>query len=147
MRSLIRLQRMARNDHGGSLVELALVLVLAQANPSSPDGFAAGAATAIAGTVAVVFGPVDGVLLALAGAIAFGFADDRGSGELAALVAWPGIVLVAVPFFIAGVFSLTRPEYIGILFSDAIGRVLVAVALVMMGCGIYVMKKMVSLKV
>ena len=58
-----------------------------------------------------------------------------------------GIVLVAVPFFIAGVFSLTRPEYIGILFSDAIGRVLVAVALVMMGCGIYVMKKMVSLKV
>lgn len=58
-----------------------------------------------------------------------------------------GIVLVAVPFFIAAVFSLIRPEYIGILFSDAIGRVLVVTALVLMGCGIYVMKKMVSLKI
>ena len=57
------------------------------------------------------------------------------------------IVLVAVPFFIAGFFSLLRPEYIGILVSDAIGRVLVVTALVMMGCGIYVMKRMVSLKV
>jgi tight adherence protein B len=57
------------------------------------------------------------------------------------------IVLVVIPFLIAGVFSLLRPEYIRILFSDAIGRVLVAMALVMMGCGIYIMKKMVSLKV
>jgi tight adherence protein B len=57
------------------------------------------------------------------------------------------IVLVAVPFLIAGGFSLFRPEYIGLLFTDSIGRVLVAIALVMMGCGIYVMKRMVSLKV
>jgi tight adherence protein B len=58
-----------------------------------------------------------------------------------------GIVLVVVPFLIAGGFSLFRPEYIGLLFTDSIGRVLVAIALVMMGCGIYVMKRMVSLKV
>ncbi len=57
------------------------------------------------------------------------------------------IVLVTIPFLIAVVFSLLRPEYIGILGSDAIGRVLVIMALVMMGCGIYLMKKMVSLKV
>jgi tight adherence protein B len=57
------------------------------------------------------------------------------------------IVLVGIPFIIAGVFSLLRPEYIGILISDSIGKVLVIGALVMMGCGIYIMKKMVSLKV
>lgn len=57
------------------------------------------------------------------------------------------IVLVGIPFFIAGVFSLLRPEYIGILITDSIGKVLVIGALVMMGCGIYVMKRMVSLKI
>ena len=57
------------------------------------------------------------------------------------------IVLVAVPFFITAVLSVLRPEYIGILLTDAIGRVMVVTALIMMGCGIYVMKNMVSLKV
>lgn len=57
------------------------------------------------------------------------------------------IVLVAIPFLIAALFSLVRPEYIGILLSDTIGRVLVVLALIMMGCGVYVMKKMVSLNV
>jgi tight adherence protein B len=57
------------------------------------------------------------------------------------------IVLVAVPFFIAAFFSMARPEYISILVTDTIGRVLIVTALVMMGFGIYVMKRMVSLKV
>src|SRR5512143_3421445 len=57
------------------------------------------------------------------------------------------IVLVAVPFFITAVLSVLRPEYIGILLTDAIGRVMVVTALIMMCCGIYVMKNMVSLKV
>ncbi len=57
------------------------------------------------------------------------------------------VVLVLVPFVIVAYFSLFRPEYIGILVTDPIGRVLVASALVMMGFGVYVMKKMVSLNV
>jgi signal transduction histidine kinase len=75
-------------------VEITVLVPLGQA-PTMPDGVAAAAATAIAGTVAVVCGPAAGVLVALAGASVFGFADDWGSGELAALVVWPGIVLAA----------------------------------------------------
>jgi signal transduction histidine kinase len=75
-------------------VEVTVLVPLGQV-PTMPDGVAAAVATAIAGTVAVVSGPADGVLVALAGATVFGFADDWGSGELAALVVWPGIVLAA----------------------------------------------------
>ncbi len=56
-------------------------------------------------------------------------------------------VLVAIPFCVAGLFSLLRPEYIKILFSDSIGRVLVALAAILMCFGIYVMKKMVAIRV
>lgn len=64
-----------------------------------------------------------------------------GEGRISA------IVLVAIPFCIAGFFSLTRPEYIRLLISDPIGRVFVMTASVMMGFGIFVMKRMVSIKV
>ncbi len=64
-----------------------------------------------------------------------------GEGRLSA------IVLVAIPFLISGFLSLLRPEYIKLLVSDAIGRVFIAAALIMMTFGIYVMKKMVSIKV
>ncbi len=56
------------------------------------------------------------------------------------------IVLVAVPFLVTAFLSVFRPEYIDTLFTDAIGRTLVLVALVMMGVGIYVMKKIVTIK-
>ncbi len=58
-----------------------------------------------------------------------------------------GVILVAIPFCVAGFFSVFRPEYIGILFSDVIGKTLVLIALVMMGLGIYVISKMVAIKV
>ncbi len=57
------------------------------------------------------------------------------------------IVLVAMPFLVAGVLFVLRPEYIGILASDTLGRLLAVMALVLMSFGIYVMKKMVSIKV
>ncbi len=78
-------------------VEVAILVPLGQM-PSMPDEIAAAIGAAIAGTVAVVCGPLDGVLVALAGATVFGFADDWGTGELAALVVWPGIVFAAGHF-------------------------------------------------
>jgi tight adherence protein B len=57
------------------------------------------------------------------------------------------VVLVAIPFLIAGFLSIVRPEYIGILVSDIIGRYLVMMAFILMICGIFVMKRMVSIKV
>lgn len=77
------------------LVEVAILLPLAYAEPSAVVGIPAAIAAAIGGTVAVVFGPVDGALVAIAGAAVFGSAGGWGAGELAALVVWPAIVTAA----------------------------------------------------
>ena len=57
------------------------------------------------------------------------------------------IVLIAIPFFIVAVLRFTSPQYISALFSEPAGRVMGAVALVLMVMGIFVMKRMVSIKV
>jgi len=57
------------------------------------------------------------------------------------------IVLVAIPFFIVAVLRFTSPQYISALFSEPAGRIMGAVALVLMVMGIFVMKRMVSIKV
>ena len=44
-------------------------------------------------------------------------------------------------------FFLVQPEYIGLLFQDPIGIVMVAGASVMMAIGVYVMKRMIEIRV
>jgi tight adherence protein B len=56
-------------------------------------------------------------------------------------------ILTGIPFFVAGALLLTNPKYLNVLFTDAIGQVLVVVALLMMGSGIAVVKKMVAIKI
>jgi signal transduction histidine kinase len=73
-------------------VELALLVPLALASPSTAVGLPAAVAAAIGGTVAVVFGPLAGILVALVGAVVFGTIEGWGTGQLLALVVWPGIV-------------------------------------------------------
>lgn len=77
------------------LVEAVILLPLAYADPSAVVGIPAAVAAAIAGTVAVVFGPVDGALVAFAGAALFGSVGGWEPGELAALGVWPAIVVAA----------------------------------------------------
>jgi signal transduction histidine kinase len=76
-------------------VEVAALVVLAAVPQSGVAGLPSTVAAAVAGTVVVVFGPLEGVLVALAGAAAFGFVDGFGPGEIAALAVWPAIVLAA----------------------------------------------------
>lgn len=57
------------------------------------------------------------------------------------------VVLVAIPFFIGIFLHLRKPEYLGLLFSHPIGRVMMGTALILMVIGIFVMKKMVTIKV
>ncbi len=57
------------------------------------------------------------------------------------------VILGALPFFLAGSLSVIRPEYIQTLLLDSIGKTMVAAALVMMAIGIYIMRKIVSIKV
>jgi len=80
------------------LVEALFLLPLAYASPSMVIGIPAAVAAAIAGTVAVVFGPIDGALVAFVGAVIFGLAGGWETGELAALAVWPSIVAAAGVF-------------------------------------------------
>lgn len=80
------------------LVEAAILVVLALGEPSMVVGIPAAVAAAIAGSVAVAFGPWDGAFVACFGAAVFGLVGGWGAGEVAALVVWPGIV-VPVGFF------------------------------------------------
>ncbi len=57
------------------------------------------------------------------------------------------MVLIGMPFFLVGVLSLVNPEYIAVLFSDPLGKVLIAIALTIMGLGSLVIKKVVAVKV
>ncbi len=57
------------------------------------------------------------------------------------------IILVAIPFFVIIVLRFTSPEYINALLFEPAGRIMGAVALVMMVMGIFVMKKMINIKV
>ena len=77
------------------LVEAAILVVLGRADPATVVGIPAAVAVAIAGTVAVVFGPWNGVFVALVGAIVFVLVGDSGAGELAALAVWPAVVAAA----------------------------------------------------
>jgi tight adherence protein B len=56
------------------------------------------------------------------------------------------VILVAIPFCIALYLKLSNPEYLGVLFSEPIGRIMVGFAAIMMVIGILVMKKMVTIK-
>ena len=57
------------------------------------------------------------------------------------------IILVAIPFFVIIALHFTSPKYINALFFEPAGRIMGAVALVMMVMGIFVMKKMINIKV
>ncbi len=56
------------------------------------------------------------------------------------------ILLVAIPFFLAGLISIINPDYIAILKDEPIGKMMVVGALLMMIIGIAVLKKMIQLK-
>jgi tight adherence protein B len=57
------------------------------------------------------------------------------------------IILIAIPFVIALALSVLNPVYIKTLFTDPIGKALVAFALLMMVIGIVVMKRMIEIRV
>ncbi len=60
------------------------------------------------------------------------------------LSAW---ILLALPFAIAGIIFLINPGYMGLLFTEDLGRMLIGVNLTMMTIGALVIRKMISFKV
>jgi len=60
------------------------------------------------------------------------------------LSAW---ILGLLPFMIAFYMSIVNPQYIKMLSTDPLGRILVSIAMFMMITGIFLMKKMIKIKV
>jgi signal transduction histidine kinase len=80
------------------LVEAAILAAVVQLDPSTMVGIPAAIVAAIAGSVAVAFGPWDGAIVAFSGAVAFGLLVGWTGDAPAALVVWPAIV-IPVGFF------------------------------------------------
>jgi tight adherence protein B len=57
------------------------------------------------------------------------------------------IILIALPFLIAFYFFVIQPEYIGLLFQDPIGIAMLVGASIMMSIGVFVMRKMIQIRV
>jgi signal transduction histidine kinase len=74
------------------VAEICLVAVLTLAPAPVEAGIPGVVAAAIAGTVAVVFGAVDGILVALIGALLFATLEGWSVGAFAALIVWPSVV-------------------------------------------------------
>jgi tight adherence protein B len=56
-------------------------------------------------------------------------------------------ILIALPFIAAFVLSLINRDYIGTLFVDPVGKIMVTFAIVMMVLGIFVIRKMIEIRV
>jgi tight adherence protein B len=56
-------------------------------------------------------------------------------------------VLCALPFLLIILFRFINPDYINTLFSDPVGKIVAGIAVFMMVVGIFVMKKIVKIKV
>ena len=57
------------------------------------------------------------------------------------------VVLTCLPFAIITYLKITQADYMNLLFTDPIGKVMVVVAAIMMIIGIFVMKKMIKIEV
>jgi tight adherence protein B len=68
----------------------------------------------------------------------------RALSAEARISAW---VLVAIPVFVCIVLVFLNPDYVGILFDQFVGRVMLAIGVGMMATGILVMKKTVRIRV
>lgn len=56
------------------------------------------------------------------------------------------MIIGALPIVVMGLVYLTTPDYIKLLFTERMGNIMLAGCVVWMGCGIGVMKKMISFK-
>ncbi len=62
----------------------------------------------------------------------------------ARLSAW---VLIAIPVFVCVALIFLNPDYVGILFDQTAGRIMLAIGVVMMITGMLVMKRTITIKV
>lgn len=57
------------------------------------------------------------------------------------------MIIGSLPFVVMALLSLLNPEYIGLLFTETIGNIMMGVGLAWMSIGVFVMSKMINFKV
>ncbi len=57
------------------------------------------------------------------------------------------VVLISLPFAIIAYLKLTQPDYMNLLFTDPVGRIMTVVAGILMIIGIFIMTRMVKIEV
>jgi len=75
---------------------------------------------------------------------------ERIRGEVKTLTSqqrMTGIVIGALPFFLGILFYAINPDYMGVLFTETVGRVFILVALGLEGLGIMTIRAMLALDV
>jgi tight adherence protein B len=54
------------------------------------------------------------------------------------------MIIGSLPFFVTGILALVNPEYIGLLFTERLGNVLLVGGMTWMAIGILVMHQMIN---
>jgi tight adherence protein B len=57
------------------------------------------------------------------------------------------MILGALPFIVTGVLGLVSPDYVGMLFHDPRGHILLGIAGSMLGSGIWIMSQMINFEI
>ena len=83
----------------------------------------------------------------LSGLIRQRFVFDGKVKTLSAEGKLSAVVLICLPFGMIGYLKLTQPNYMNLLFTDSIGRIMGTVAVIMMVIGFIVIKKMIKIEV
>jgi tight adherence protein B len=53
-------------------------------------------------------------------------------------------IIGSLPLFVMGALSFLAPDYVALLFTTETGRFMLAICVVVMGCGVMVMRKMIN---
>ena len=57
------------------------------------------------------------------------------------------MILVALPFLVVLALSILNPKYLPVLVEDPAGRIMVVTALCMMAFGIFLIRKLIQIRV
>ncbi len=66
---------------------------------------------------------------------------------LSAEAKYTSVIIGSLPVFVSTALYFINPEYITLLFTDSFGRMLLSGAIIWMGIGIFIMRKMINFKV
>jgi tight adherence protein B len=74
----------------------------------------------------------------------------RIRGEIATLTAqqmMTGVIIGLLPLVVGGFFMIVSPEYIGLLFTESLGRIMLGVGILLETVGILIIRRILAIEV